>query len=79
MNNVRNINFNYDKEVDVLYATTGKPQKATSLEVGNGTVIRINPKTKKVIGFTVTHYMKRINKGLLKSIPLFEGLDLPKF
>ncbi len=73
------IAFHYDKEVDVLYANIGDQKPATSIEKGNGTTIRLDPSSGKIIGFTVIHYMKRIKKGLLKSIPEFEGIDLPNY
>ena len=74
-----NLNFHYDSAVDILYANIGDPKPAASIEKENGTILRVDPTTGKIIGFTVIHYMKRIKAGLLKSIPEFEEIDLPKF
>ena len=67
-----NINFHYDKKVDVLYASVGKPKPAKSIETDKGYILRVDPHTGDPIGFTIIHYMKRINKGLLKSVPEFK-------
>ena len=75
----KNIDFHYDKEVDVLYASIGKPKPAKSIEKGNGTIIRIDAITGEVVGFTVIHYMRRIKDGLLKEIPEFKNIKLPKY
>ena len=71
------IDFHYDREVDVLYASIGKPRPATSIEKGNGILLRIDPKTNDIIGFTVIKYMKRKKDGFLKHIPEFENIELP--
>lgn len=76
--NIKNkINFHYDQEVDVLYASIGKPKPATSVEQNDGTLIRVDPHSNKVVGFTVINYMYRIKKGLLKTVPGFENIQLP--
>lgn len=79
MNINNKINFHYDTEVDVLYASIGKPKPAKSIEKGNGTLIRIDPNNGEIVGFTVIDYMYRIKKGLIKSIPEFEDIELPMY
>ena len=34
------LNWEYDEEADVLYISTGKPEKALGLDVGEGVIIR---------------------------------------
>ena len=77
MNKANQINFHYDSDVDILYASMGVPKPAASVEKGNGTILRIDPVTGDLVGFTVIHYMERIKSGLLDSIPGFEGIELP--
>jgi uncharacterized protein YuzE len=45
--------WEYDKEVDVLYISFGKPQPALSLDMGSGIVARYLEKSHKVVGFTI--------------------------
>ena len=72
------IKFSYDKENDVLYSFINKPRKAICRELGNGILIRIDT-NKKIVGFTITDYERRKRNGLLKTVPYFEGLELPKY
>lgn len=75
----KNIVFNYDSEVDVLYAHVGEPRKGKVVFDEEGIVIKVDPKTNEFVGFTITNYMKRINRGLIKSIPNFENVKLPTY
>jgi uncharacterized protein YuzE len=47
------INWEYDKEADVLYISFGKPQPALSLDLGSGIVARYLEKSNKIVGFTL--------------------------
>jgi uncharacterized protein YuzE len=49
----KSLNWEYDAEADVLYISVGKPQKAEGLDVGEGLIIRLNPKEMKMVGLTV--------------------------
>jgi uncharacterized protein YuzE len=71
--------FKYDKESDVLYAYINRPEKAISIEKGNGILIRKNPDDMSITGFTIIDYKKRLQKGLLKSVPYFPKISLPHF
>jgi len=64
--------FWFDKEGDVLDISIGKPQKAVSKEVGEDIIVRMNPKSKEVVGFTILNFTKRFEN--LKKI---EKIDLP--
>ncbi len=37
----------------------GKPREAISREIGNDIVVRIDPKTKEIVGFTILNFEKR--------------------
>ncbi len=54
--------FFFDKEGDVLDISLGKPKKARSKEIGNDIVVRIDPKTDEIVGFTILNFEKRFEK-----------------
>lgn len=58
------LNMFYDNEADVLYFSKGKPS-ATDIsdETADEVVIRRNPKTKEVTGFTILNFSKRSKKS----------------
>lgn len=62
----------FDEEGDVLDIAIGKPVKAISRDVGDDVLIRINPKTKKVVGFTILNFRKRF-----RGSKLTERIDIP--
>lgn len=59
-----NLSWEYDDEADVLYISVGEPKPAESLDIGEGTIVRIDPRTKEVIGFTLLGLSKRILKQI---------------
>lgn len=63
--------YSYDTENDVLYSYINKPRSAYCIEKDNGVLIRTDPKTNKVVGFTVIDYKRRILNNNLTEIPYF--------
>ena len=61
-----NVDFDYDEEADVLYLSIGKPRKAMSMDVGEGTIIRYDEDTKEVVGVTLIGLRNRFLKQLKK-------------
>jgi len=59
----------YDREADVLYISFGKPRRAEGLDIGDGTILRIDPKTEEVVGITILNFKARAEKEV-------EGGDL---
>ena len=53
------LNWEYDEEADVLYISTGKPEKALGLDVGEGVIIRYKEKTGEVVGLTIIGVKQR--------------------
>ena len=54
------LQYFYDKEADVFYFSQGKPSaKDETVEAGNDVLIRVNPRTKKVRGFTLLNDSRR--------------------
>jgi len=48
----------YDKEGDVLDISVGKPRKALSRELEENVFVRIDPESKKVVGFMILGFEK---------------------
>ncbi len=60
------LNFHYDAEGDILDISVGKPRKALSVEVGNDVLERVDPNTKKIIGFTILNFRKHFQASAEK-------------
>ncbi len=50
--------MSYDREADVVYISFGKPRKAVSEEIDPYVVVRRDPKTKEILGITITNFTK---------------------
>ncbi|MEW6294952.1 MAG: hypothetical protein AB1467_01495 [Candidatus Diapherotrites archaeon] len=61
--NMDKIILYYNKETDVLDLSSGKPKKALCEETEDDLIIRKDPKTKKIIGFTVLNFQKRFENS----------------
>lgn len=46
----------YDSEADVLYITKGHPEYTDYVEYGENIILRFAPKTKELVGFTITDF-----------------------
>ena len=55
--------YSYDKKRDVLYVSVGEPQEAISSEIEDDIFINRNPKTKKIVGFTIINFQKKFTKS----------------
>lgn len=55
--------YYYDTDADVFYLSQGKPSKTSeTLESENDVLLRLNRKTKNVVGFTILNFTKRLTK-----------------
>jgi len=54
--------IHYDAEADVLYISFGEPRPSESLDIGDVTILRINPKTEEVVGLTILDFSRRTEK-----------------
>lgn len=73
------MNFEYDEEADVLYASLGEPAPAESIDFDNGIILRLDPNSKKYVGFTIVNYMDRKKRGKIQRIPHFKQIELPNY
>ena len=54
------LEYFYDKQADVFYFSQGKPSaKDETVEAGSDVIVRINPRTKRVRGFTILNASRR--------------------
>jgi len=50
--------MSYDRKADVIYISFGKPRKAVSEEIDPYVLVRRDPKTKEILGITITNFTK---------------------
>ena len=64
------LEYFHDKEADVFYFSQGKPSvKDETIEMGDDVIVRVNPRTKKVRGFTLLNASRRAVRAK-QSVPL---------
>jgi uncharacterized protein YuzE len=56
------IKFYYDKKNDILDISVGRPKKAISKELGNDILVRVLPRTNKIVGLMVLNFERRFSK-----------------
>ena len=54
----KRLRFSFDKGADVLDISIGSPKKAISREVDDDFFVRLDQKTKKVVGFSILNFEK---------------------
>ncbi len=73
------IRCSYNKDADELNISLGKPQKAISLEVSDEVYVRLHPKTKQILGFTILHFEQRaVKEEKTFALPLSANFKLSK-
>ncbi|MGB7291755.1 MAG: DUF2283 domain-containing protein [Thermodesulfobacteriota bacterium] len=61
-----NLDWEYDKEADVLYISVGKPKEAEGMDIGEGTIARLDPQSGEVVGLTIIGLRQRVTDALEK-------------
>lgn len=64
LEDVQNVNWDYDGEADVLYLSVGEPRPALGMDIGQGVIVRYNEQTKEVVGLTIIGMKEKILAGL---------------
>ena len=73
----KRLTFLFDREADILYLSVGKPRPALSKEVGDDIVVRVDPKSHRVVGCTILNLTKRFGKmKTAESLPIAGDLTL---
>jgi uncharacterized protein YuzE len=68
------LKMSYDRDADVLYCSFGEPQEAISVEADDGIIVRRNPETNEIVGYTIINFFKRFadRPNMPVSVPLAE-------
>ena len=56
------IKISYDREADVLYVTRGKPEYTDYVEHSDDVILRLDPDTKRLVGFTIIDFSQHFAK-----------------
>ncbi len=68
----------FDKKGDVMDISLGEPRAAISKEIGDDILMRIDPETSEVLGFTVLNFEKRFERTKVEIFPLTAKLAQAK-
>ena len=74
------IRYSYDPESDELNITLGERKRAILAELGDEVYVRLDPKTKGVLGLTILHVKERFKlgkRGKRQTLPLLGEFTLP--
>lgn len=66
----KQIEVSYDKAADVLYLSEGDPREAICQMLNDGVIVRKDPKTREVVGFTIVDFVSHFSKSKPQSIPI---------
>ena len=73
------LRFAYDKEGDILDIALGRPRAAISREVDDDVFVRLDPKSRKVIGFSILNFTKWFKDlGDVRPIPVTARFSLSR-
>jgi uncharacterized protein YuzE len=73
----KRLNFQYDREADILYISKLPPYKEQeSEEIGDDVVARLNPDTGEVECLEVLFFSTRLLRGELMNLPIAADLRL---
>jgi uncharacterized protein YuzE len=76
MDKAKTLNYYYDREEDILYVTLGDSDSALCIEQGEGFLVRIDPESGEVVGFTVIDFSLRAAERV--AIPVYAQFALPQ-
>jgi len=74
------VRYSYDPESDELNIMLGESKRAIHAELGDEVYVRLDPKTKGVIGLTILHFEERFKlgrRGKRQTLPLLGEFTLP--
>jgi len=68
----KELKISYDKEADVLYVSLGHPEYTLYTEIGPDLILRLDPETHEVVGFTIIDFAQHFayNEPSSLQIPL---------
>ena len=59
------IKWDYDAEADVLYISFGNPKTAEGIDIGEGTIIRLQTDTQEIVGVTILNPLHRTLSSMM--------------
>ncbi|HZQ10940.1 MAG TPA: DUF2283 domain-containing protein [Anaerolineae bacterium] len=71
----RALRLAYDKGADVLYLAFGAPKEGIDEQVSPGVFVRVDERTRRVVGMTIIDFEKHFSRPLGESLPI----DLTKY
>ena len=73
------LRFAYDKEGDILDIAVGRPRAAISREVSDDVFVRFDPKSRKIVGFSILNFTKQFKRlGDAKPSPVAAHFSLSR-
>ena len=69
--NKKDMIWDYDADADVLYITLGEPKNAEGIDIGEGTIIRMEPGSQEIVGITIINPVHRTLSSLKDKPPSF--------
>jgi len=77
MAETKTLRFAYDKAGDILDISLGRPRPAISRELADDVFVRFDPKTRKIIGFSILNFTKWFKElGDARPIPVTARFSL---
>ena len=76
MGEAKALSYHYDRDEDILYVTLGDSGSAVCVEQGDRLLVRIDPESGEVVGFTVIDFSQRAAERV--AIPLYAQFALPQ-
>ncbi|KAF5411325.1 MAG: DUF2283 domain-containing protein [Euryarchaeota archaeon] len=67
----------FDKKGDSLDISLGEPREAISREIGDDILMRIDPETDEVLGFTILNFEKRFERTKIEIFLLIAKFAQP--
>ena len=58
------VDWEYDRQADVLYLSFGEPRAASGVDIGDGMIVRYDEKRAEVVGLTVVGLRARLVKQI---------------
>lgn len=71
----KGLKFYYDEEGDVLDVSIGAPEEAITRELKDDLLVRVDPETEEVEGFTILNFEKTSKQGI-ENFPIKADLSL---
>lgn len=64
LENVKNSNWDYDEDADILYLSLVEPQPALGMDIGDGLVVQYKEATREVVGLKIIGVRERIVRSM---------------